>query len=132
MGLALGAALLASGWWLSFSRRRGRSMTRVPKDGDHWVEVQRQYCGTLGKKANCQLGMSVNAVRAGQLPMDWGCPAESSRATDGRAACLVPEGVRERSKRQLTLDMVEVLDQCCLVPPVLVDDAGYGEVGESG
>ena len=108
--------------------------TGFPKDGDHSVGVQRQYCGTLGKTANCQLGVSVNAVtEQASCPLDWRLFLPESwdeGDTTRRAACHVPEGVRHRPKWQLALDMVEELDQWGLVPPVLVADAGYGEVGE--
>src|SRR5919106_2922486 len=46
--------------------------TGFPKDGEHSVGVQRQSCGTLGKRANCQLGVSVNAVtEQASCPLDW-------------------------------------------------------------
>jgi hypothetical protein len=47
-----------------------------------------------------------------------------------RAACHLPERVRHRPKWQLVLDMLDELDQWGLRPPILVADAGYGEVGE--
>jgi SRSO17 transposase len=47
----------------------------------------------------------------------------------GRVACRVPARVRHRPKWQLVLDMVDELGTWGLVPPVLVADAGYGEVG---
>jgi SRSO17 transposase len=108
--------------------------TGFPKDGDCSVGVVRQYSGTLGKTANCQVGVSVNAVgEQASCPLDWRLflperwdePAMAAR----RAACHLPERVRHRPKWQLVLDMLDELDGWGLRPPVLVADAGYGQVG---
>jgi SRSO17 transposase len=107
--------------------------TGFPKDGDHSVGVQRQYSGTLGKTANCQLGVSVNAVtEAASCPLDWRLflPESWEDDTRRRVACHLPERVHYRPKWQLVLDMVDELRTWELTPPVLVADAGYGEVGE--
>ena len=121
---------------LGWSRRRG-SWTTVgfPKDGSCSVGVQRQYSGTLGKRANCQLGVSVDAVtEQASCPLDWRLFVPERWDEDvmaaRRAACQLPEGVRHRPKWQLVLDMVDELAGWDLVPPVLLADAGYGEVGE--
>jgi SRSO17 transposase len=109
--------------------------TGFPKDGSCSVGVQRQYSGTLGKTANCQLGVSVNAVtEQASCPLDWRLflPErwdEEAMATR-RAACHLPEQVHHRPKWQLVLDMLDELAGWDLVPPVLLADSGYGEVGE--
>jgi SRSO17 transposase len=108
--------------------------TGFPKDGSCSVGVQRQYSGTLGKTANCQLGVSVNAVTEhASCPLDWRLFVperwDEDAMAERRAACRLPERVHHRPKWQLALDMLDELDQWGLRPPVLVSDAGYGEVG---
>jgi SRSO17 transposase len=108
--------------------------TGFPKDGEHSVGVQRQYCGTLGKRANCQLGVSVDAVtEQASCPLDWRLFVPERWDEDvmaaRRAACQLPEGVHHRPKWQLVLDMLDELAGWDLVPPVLLADSGYGEVG---
>ncbi|MDQ7907532.1 transposase [Phytohabitans sp. ZYX-F-186] len=46
--------------------------TGFPKDGTGSPGVARQYSGTLGKVANCQIGVSVHAVTdTASCPLDW-------------------------------------------------------------
>jgi SRSO17 transposase len=109
--------------------------TGFPKDGSCSVGVQRQYSGTLGKTANCQLGVSVNAVtEQASCPLDWRLFLPERWDEDAmaarRAACHLPEGVHHRPKWQLVLDMLDELAGWELGPPVLLADSGYGEVGE--
>ena len=109
--------------------------TGFPKDGSCSVGVQRQYSGTLGKRANCQLGVSVDAVtEQASCPLDWRLVVperwDEAAMAARRAACQLPEGVHHRPKWQLVLDMLDELAGWELVPPVLLADSGYGEVGE--
>jgi len=109
--------------------------TGFPKDGDHSVGVQHQYRGTLGKTANCQLGVSVNAVtEQASCPLDWRLflPESWEGDTTRRAACQVPERVRHRPKWQLILDMLEELDQwgcarrCWSLTPAMGRSGSFG------
>jgi SRSO17 transposase len=109
--------------------------TGFPKDGRCSVGVQRQYSGTLGKTANCQLGVSVNAVTEhASCPLDWRLFLPESWDEDAmatrRAACHLPERVHHRPKWQLVVDMLDELAGWQLSPSVLLADSGYGEVGE--
>src|SRR6476619_5472848 len=84
--------------------------TALVKQGRHSVGVKRQYCGQLGKKANCQSLVSLTLARAEVpvgvglrlfLPEDW-C-ADAAR----RAAAGVPEAVGYRPKWKIALDEID-------------------------
>jgi SRSO17 transposase len=107
--------------------------TGFPKFGTASVGVARQYSGTLGKVANCQVGVSIHAATdQASCPLDWRLFLPESWDQDAarRRAAHVPETVHHRPKWQLVLDMVDELSGWGLVSPVVVADAGYGESGE--
>jgi SRSO17 transposase len=107
--------------------------TGFPKFGTASVGVARQYSGTLGKVANCQVGVSIHAATdQASCPIDWRLflPESWDADTARRRAAHLPETVGHRPKWQLVLDMVDELGGWGLAPPVVVADAGYGESGE--
>jgi SRSO17 transposase len=107
--------------------------TGFPKYGNASVGVARQYSGTLGKVANCQVGVSIHAATdQASCPINWRLFLPESWDADQarRRAAHLPEQVRHRPKWQLALDMVDELGGWGLSPPVVVADAGYGESGE--
>jgi SRSO17 transposase len=106
--------------------------TGFPKYGTASVGVARQYSGTLGKVANCQVGVSIHAATdQASCPIDWRLFLPESWDADQprRRAAHLPEAVRHRPNWQLVLDMLDELGGWGLVPPVVVADAGYGESG---
>ena len=82
-----------------------------PKQGRKSVGVARQYCGSLGKVANCQAGMFLAYVSPlGRALVDKGLylPESWTSDTDRCAAAGVPEESRTyRSKTKLALEMLE-------------------------
>src|SRR5438105_1925861 len=108
--------------------------TSFPKQGRHSVGVQRQYCGALGKKANCQVAVSVHYVAPpGHYPLDLRLYLPDSWLADDRR--LEKAGVPEAERRALTKPQIalELLDRVRgegLPGWAVVTDAGYGASGE--
>jgi len=107
--------------------------TSFPKQGKHSVGVQRQYCGALGKKANCQCAPSVHYVSPkGHYPLAMRLYLPESWTGD--AARLDRAGVPEDERRPLTKGQIalELLDRVRgegLPGQLVVADAGYGISG---
>ena len=107
--------------------------TALVKQGRRSVGVKRQYCGQLGKRANCQSLVSLTLARGEVpvgvglrlfLPEDWGADVER------RAAAGVPEAVAYRPKWTIALDEVDrVLASGARFGCVLAD-AEYGRAAE--
>src|SRR3954454_11768122 len=114
--------------------------TGFPKDGTASPGVARQYCGSLGKVGNCQIGVSVDAVTdAASCPLNWrlflsaswddagaATPEAAAAIRARRARAGIPAGERHRPKWALALEMLDELAGWGLRPPVVVADAGYG------
>jgi len=92
-----------------------------PKQGDQSVGVAYQYCGHLGKVANCQQGVFL--VYAGArghafldaqlyLPEEWFTQAYQARWQ----ACRIPVEQPFRTEPQVALDMIAQLVQRAVVP----------------
>src|SRR5256886_10469406 len=94
--------------------------TGFPKDGSASPCVARQYSGTLGKTANCQIAVSVHLVNERAscaadwrlfCPQSWddaalGDPVAAARAKRRRARARIPGEVRHMEKWRLALDMI--------------------------
>ena len=101
-----------------------------PKDGRMSVAVAHQYCGALGKQANCQVAVSVHAVTdASSVPLQWRLflPREWDSDAGRRLRCQVPDEVGHREKWRLALVIFDELAGRNLEPPVVVADVGYGQ-----
>lgn len=103
--------------------------TSFPKAGEASVGVARQYCGALGKIANCQVAVSLHwSAAEASCPVAWRLylPESWLKDSERRAAGKIPAGVVYRSKNQLALDLVDqALDWELPRLPVVADSA-YG------
>jgi SRSO17 transposase len=103
--------------------------TSFPKAGRHSVGVARQYCGTLGKIANCQVAVSLHWASAeASCPLVWRLYLPKAWLEDPARAHEVrlPPGIVYRSKTELAL---EAVDQALAwgVPPLpVLADSAYG------
>jgi SRSO17 transposase len=105
--------------------------TGLPKDGRFSPGVARQYCGALGKTANCQVLVTVNAATdRASCPLGWRLflPASWDQDAERRAKAKIPDDVRHVPKWQLALDIVDELIAWGLERRVVQADGGYGDI----
>ncbi len=110
--------------------------TSFPKQGRASVGVARQYCGALGKRANCQVVVSAEYVAdepESSRPLHWPVSARlylpEGWATDQerRKISHVPEEMIFRSKPQIALSLVDLSREWEVPFEVVVADSGYGK-----
>jgi SRSO17 transposase len=109
--------------------------TSFPKAGHLSVGVARQYCGALGKVANCQVAVTLHYVgenlegHTGSAALGWRLflPRDWSEDPARRAQAHVPEEVCYRTRNQLALELVrEALERGLPKAPILAD-SDYGD-----
>jgi SRSO17 transposase len=104
--------------------------TALPKQGRHSVGVARQYCGALGKRANCQVLVSLTLAR-GEVPVPVGLrlflPEVWTADPDRCARAGVPEEHRRPlAKTDIALAEVDRVLAAGARFGRVVADAGYG------
>jgi len=103
--------------------------TSFPKQGKHSVGVQRQYCGQLGKQANCQVAVTLSiANHHASLPIAYQLylPQEWADDKARRKKAHVPASIRFKTKPQIALEQIRAALQAGVAPGVVLMDAGYG------
>jgi SRSO17 transposase len=103
--------------------------TSFPKRGHHSVGVRHQYCGHLGKQANCQVAVTLSlANHQGSLPVAYQLYLPKDWATDRarRKKAGVPESVTFKTKPEIALEQVRFACEAGLPRGVGLMDAAYG------
>lgn len=107
--------------------------TGMPKKGRHSVGVAWQYCGALGKQANCQVAVTVSLANTiMSVPAAWQLylPAQWAEDAKRRAAAGIPREIEFVKKWQIALEEIDTLLREDLPPAPVVADAGYGDTTE--
>ena len=103
--------------------------TSHPKQGDHSVGVKRQYCGQLGKQANCQVAVTLSIANDhASLPIAHRLylPKEWTEDAERRKKARVPEDIEFKTKPQIALDQIRAACEAGVPRGVVLDDSSYG------
>lgn len=112
--------------------------TAFPKKGQHSVCVARQYCGSLGKVDNCQVGVSLTYVGQGIawpyvmdlfVPMAWD-NAEDPQCVVTRQKTRMPATAHHQPKWQIALQQIDLARRDGARHRAVVADTAYGTVTE--
>src|ERR1700731_1535200 len=103
--------------------------TSFPKQGRHSVGVAHQYCGQLGKQANCQTAVSLSlANHDASLPVAYRLYLPKAWAEDDvrRRKAGVPEEIAFKTKPEIALEQIRWACEVGLPGTMALLDAGYG------
>jgi SRSO17 transposase len=103
--------------------------TSFPKQGRHSVGVSHQYCGQLGKQANCQVAVSLSlANHDASLPVAYRLYLPKSWAEDDgrRGKAGVPGDVEFKTKPEIALEQIRWACETGLPGELVLVDTGYG------
>lgn len=107
--------------------------TSLPKKGTHSVGVAHQYCGALGKQANCQCLVSLTLANDDVpapialrlfLPQTWTKDPERCKRAK------VPSEVAYRAKWKIALEEIDRVRAAGVRFGCVLADAGYGVCAE--
>ena len=105
--------------------------TSFPKQGTHSVGVARQYCGALGKIANCQVAVTA-ALWTGARAWVTGAllylPKEWLSDPDRRTVAHIPAGTSFQEKWRQALTLIRRARAAGLQIPAVLADAEFGDV----
>jgi SRSO17 transposase len=103
--------------------------TSFPKAGAASVGVARQYCGALGKVANCQVAVSLHwSTCEASCPLAWRLylPQSWLETPARRAEGKIPDDISYQSKNQLALGLIDQVLSWDLPRLPVVADSAYG------
>lgn len=103
--------------------------TGFPKHGLHSVGVTHQYCGELGKQANCQAAVSLSVANThASLPVAYRLYLPKGWAEDRkrRKKAGVPKEIAFQTKPKIALDQLAWACAAGLPRGVVLMDSAYG------
>jgi SRSO17 transposase len=103
--------------------------TSVPKKGSHSVGVHHQYCGELGKQANCQVVVTLSiGNHHASLPIAYRLYLPKAWAENAarRKEAHVPEDITFKTKPKIALEQIQAACAAEIPVGVILMDPAYG------
>jgi SRSO17 transposase len=103
--------------------------TSFPKQGSHSVGVHHQYCGQLGKQANCQVAVTLSVANPhASLPIAYRLYLPGTWAKDAarRQKARIPKDIAFKTKPQIALEQIRAACAVGVPRGVVLFDASYG------